>query len=145
MNAKCLILLMATSVMGVRGETILTKEFAESIVDIAWKKYEAFVESKPNPGKSDTLLKCVGVGSAFVCEVNTEYVLPDSLSAGMMTYFRAMVNLKYLAGDRVLTSKDGRVSMFLQRVGGANFSMFIPIKKESTSMNILNLLASLIE
>ena len=61
MNANCLILLVAISVLGARGETLLTKDFAESIVDIAWKKYEAFIESKPDPGKSDVLLKCVGV------------------------------------------------------------------------------------
>ena len=40
-----------------------------------------------------------------------------------------------------MTSKDDKLNMFLQRIGGANFSLFIPIKKESTSMNILNMLS----
>lgn len=143
MMVRVILFVAVGYVMGIRGETVLTKDFAESLIDIAYKKYDAFVGVGPDPGQSGKLLQCDREADGFVCKVNSDYVLPMSLVTDVIAYFRTVANER-LPGSRVITATDDKLHLFVRRFTSLNFNVYFPLKKSNSFVNILEMLASLV-
>lgn len=135
MISRVVLIVAVSCIMGIQAETVLTKDYAESLIDIAWKKYDAFIEKKPDLGHSGQLLQCEKEADGFVCNVNSNYVLPRSLVSDLMAYFRAIASSKYPL-SRVVTATNDVLHMFMRRVDSVNFNVYITLQKDSLLLRI---------
>ena len=130
------------------GETVLSKDTAESIIDVAWEKYQAFVDSKPDPTRADALLKCgkdSGSPNTFTCAVKEEYVLPESLVEPVVSYFKSRAAMHHQLGDKVLSARDSKLKLFLQRIGPSFHIHFAMKNGSETLKQLLKLIDKLLE
>ena len=123
-----LLAIVASSSLAIRGE-VLSEEAAKIIVDVAWQKYVAFVDKEPQPVRADSMVRCSGGDSAYSCEVEGRFELPQSLTESVYAYFKTKTAERAHFLEWTYRTVDNRLNLFLERLVSAKFELHFPLKK----------------